>query len=393
MGKGEVMKKRWIAVIALMPVLVMAKPFGAMSEEEIKASDSSRWGNRVSLSGEPVEEMGRLTDNIRILSEKLKACTEEIVMLRPDKIDVLKELANTLAIQLVADNVGRLAKPDDPPHVQRGYERLNSFKVMLQALERKSRKKLRILVTDIIGFQMVERRSRWSSVQLRLDNLKTTSLYRDLDTAFESFMNNVDKLTSGNIFDVTGTEVMRVSKLDDFANADCKANHTLDGRSRVVDRYLLVMNRDALNAYQKYTATIKTESADTLSALAEDYEFYEKYALQLLPADRKLVEQFFKEVSQFLEHIDTFLVKESEKMLQKAQDKSTEVGQLRFCTGFASHRAFFAAGPVKDDCCQGYARRVRVMLEDCKKRYMKHLDLMRQRYGETRGKYIPKGWQ
>ena len=387
------MKNTLIAITAILPVIVLAKPFDTMSAEEIKAADKDRWGDRVSLAGKSGEELGRLIDNLRTLTERLAACSDEAVLLQPSKLDVLKELSNTLAKQLVTDNVGLLPEPDDPPNFQRGYERLNSFKVMLHALERKSRMKLRILVTDVIGFQMVERRAKWSSVQSRLDSLKTTEMFRELDTAYESFMHNVDLLIRRNVTDVTGSELLMVSKLGKFTNNDCKSSPSLDGRARVVDRYLLVMNSAALNTYNKYATTIKMESSDALNTLAEDHDFYQQYALKLLPADRKLVEKFFKEVSRFLDQIDNFVVKESEKLIKNALDLSSEVGRLRFCTGFSPNKAFFASGPAKDDGCQGYARRVRVMLEDCKKRYMQHLDSMRSRYNNNPDKHIPNGWQ
>ena len=387
------MKNTLIAIAAILPAVVLAKPFDTMSDEEVKASDKDRWGGRVSLAGESGEEMIKLIANLRTLTERLAACTDQGVLLQPSKLDVLKELSNTLAKQLVTDNVGFLPKPDDPPNFQRGYERLNAFKVMLQALERKSRMKLRILVTDVIGFQMVERRAKWSSVQSRLDGLKTTEMFRELDTAHERFMHNVDLLVRRNVTDVTGSELLMVSKLGKFTNKDCKSSPSLDGRARVVDRYLLVMNTGALNAYSKYTATIKMESSDALNALAEDHEFFQQYALKLLPADRKLVEDFFKAVSRFLDQVDNFVVKESDELIKNALDLTSEVGRLRFCTGFSPNKAFFAAGPAKDDGCQGYARRVRVMLEDCKKRYMQHIDSMRSRYNNNPDKHIPNGWQ
>lgn len=388
------MKKILLAVAVLMPVLVLSKPFGAMSEEEIKAADQERWGNRVSLSGEPAEEMNKLTENLGNLTAKLNACTQMGSLLVVDRISLLKELQNTLAVKLVSDNIGHLAKPDDPPNIQRGYERLNSFKVMLQAFERKSRSKLNVLVTDIIGFQMVERRARWSSVQSRLEDLKTTEKFRELDKAYESFMHNMDVMTlRGKGLDVTGTELLMVSKLGKFADDDCTPNPSLDGRARIVDRYLKVMNKDALEIYLKFTGIIKTESADTLNVLAEDHNFYEEYALKLLPADRKLVEGFFKEVAKFLDQVDTFVVKESEKLTQKALDLTGEVGRLRFCTGFSPYKSFLDVGAIESDCCPGYAKRVTAMLAKCKNRYLNYMKAMRERYKNDPNRNIPDGWK
>ena len=140
-------------------------------------------------------------------------------------------------------------------------------------------------------------------------------------------------------------------------------------------------------------AKVKEDSAAALAALAEDHDFYEQYALKLAPGDRKAVESLFKECSQFLEQVDTLLVKESEKLLAAAKDTSTEVGMLRANTGFSPHKAFLAAGPTQFNGCPVYVRRVRVMLEDCKKRYMRHLDAMRRRYHDAPDRHIPKGWQ
>jgi len=388
------MKKILFAVAALMPILVLAKPFGAMSKEEINASDKERWGNRVSLSGQDAEEMDKLNKNLSNLTAKLNACTEMNAMLMMDRIELFKELQNTLAVQLVADNIGYLAKPDDPPHIQRGYERLNAFKVMLQAFERKSRTKLRILVTDIIGFQMIERRARWSSVQSYLENLKATEMFRELDKAYESFMHNMDVMTLRNTgHDVTGTELLMVSKLDKFADDDCTPSAKLDGRARIVDRYLKVMNKEALELYLQYTGIIKTESADTLNSLAEDHNFYEEYALKLLPTDRRLVEDFFKAVAKFLDQVDNFLVKESEKITQKALDLTGEIGRLRFCTGFSPYKSFLEVGAIESNCCPGYTKRITAMLAKCKNRYMNYMKAMRERYKNYPNMNIPDGWK
>lgn len=89
------------------------------------------------------------------------------------------------------------------------------------------------------------------------------------------------------------------------------------------------MQEEAFKVFAKYTAKVKEDSAAALAALAENHDFYEQYALKLAPGDRKAVESLFKECSQFLEQVDTLLVKESEKLLAAAKDTSTEVGMLR----------------------------------------------------------------
>ena len=387
------MKKTFIALAALMPIVILAKPFGAMSEEEIKAADDSNWGNRISISGPAAEELTKLDDNLRTLLAKVKDCRDNFAAFKPDEHDRLKALEDTLSRPLVTDSIGLLPKPGDPPNVQRGYDRVNAYKVMLQALERKSRTKLRILVTDIIGFQMVERRAKWTSIHRRLDDKKYTEIFREIDAAYESFMHNMDILMLRNVTDVTGSEMLTVSKLGKFTDADCRTQSGLDNKLRTLDRYLAVMHTEALKVFEKYTAKTKEDSAAALSALAEDHDFYEQYALKLAPGDRKAVESLFKECSQFLDQVDKLLVKEAEKLLAAAKDTSTEVGMLRANTGFSKYKAFLAAGPTQPNGCPGYVRRVRVLLEDCKKRYMKHLDAMRRRYHDAPDRHIPKGWQ
>jgi len=123
---------------------------------------------------------------------------------------------------------------------------------------------------------------------------------------------------------------------------------------------------------------------DLLYACSDAYE----------QGDRKTFDAFFSQFSAFVEQVDRILVADSEKMLAKAKDTSNEIGMLRKNTGFSPHKAFLAAGPTQTNGCPGYSRRVRVLLEDCKRRYLAALkaanEYRRQRYLE---KPVLTDWQ
>ncbi|MBP5511517.1 MAG: hypothetical protein J6Z49_11420 [Kiritimatiellae bacterium] len=389
----NVIKNVLIAIAAFMPILLAAKPFGAMSEGEIEAADKERWGNRITLTGADWDDFEKLQRGIQTISDRMKESTDKCAVNHPDRLSILKSLLEELSRPLVTDSVALLPKAGDPDSTLRGKERVNAYKVMLQALERKSRGKLRILVGDLLGFQMVERRKRWLQVQDHFTKNKYTETFRKIDAAYEKFMHNMELMILRNVTDVTGSEMLMVSKLGDYATTDkCTMQAWLYNDTRLIDRYLFVMNEDALKLYAKYTAITKEESAAALAALAEDHDFYEAYALKIAPPDRKAFENFFKQCAIFLNHIDT-VVKESEKMIATAKDSTSEVGMLRTNTGFSPYKAFLAAGPTQHNGCPGYARRVRVLLGDCKKLYMKHIEAMRRRYRDAPEKHIPTDWK
>lgn len=387
------MKKAAILITAFMPLLVPAKPFGAMSAAEIEAADKERWGARRTLSGPDQDEFDKLQRGLERLTEKMQAGIDQCAVNHPERLSLLQDLLSELSRPLASDSAALVPKAGDPDSTLRGKERVNAYKVMLQALERKSRGKLRILVNDLLGFQLVERRKRWSEVQNYLTANKYTEVFGRLDAAYESFMHHMEQMILRNVTDVTGSEMLTVSKLGEYATSDaCKMKPWLYNRTRLIDRYLFVMNEEALKTYEKYTAIVKEESAGALAALAEDHDFYENYALKIAPDDRKAFANFFKQCAVFLDHVDT-VVKESGKMIATAKDASTEVGKLRTNTGFSPYKAFLVAGPTQSNGCPGYARRVRRILEECKALYMKHIDAMRRRYHDAPERHIPKKWE
>ena len=183
----------------------------------------------------------------------------------------------------------------------------------------------------------------------------------------------------------------RVSGLKEFARDDGKPAAWLDGEARLVDRYLAVLNRDARSVFADYLKSIKEKSAATLAALDAEHNFFEDYAIKLYPKDRDIFARFYTEWSRFLDCLDKRLVKESEALVAKADDESSEVGKLRHCTGFSPYGAFMIAGPAQENCCPGYTRRIRRIFEECRFRYLKHLDALRKRNPYDTS--IPKGWE
>lgn len=393
------MRKILFAVLAAAPALVHARtPFSTMSAEDVKAADSERWGNQISMSGPVADEFMEMEARLVKLTEKMKAFCKEHAVIQAERTDIVFALVNALQQPLVSVSAAKSGKlptsgMDEPS--RRGYERFNAFKAMALSIDRKSRKKIRLLVMDIVASRQIERRGKWSKAQDYLERRKYTESFREIDAAYEAFMGHVDGIMIKKPkVEVTGTEMLIASRMTKYADSDCRKKAWLDADVRVIDRYLLVMKQDELDEFEKNTASIKKESSNALAAVLEDYDFYEDHAINLAPDDRKLFEAFFKQYATFSEQIDTMLVADSEKMIAKAKDTSNEIGMLRKNSGFSPNKAFLAAGPTQTNGCPGYSRRVRVLLEDCKRRYLAALkaanEYRRQRYLE---KPVLTDWQ
>ena len=369
------MRKSLLAIVAVAPALALARtPFGAMSAEEIKAADKERWGKQISMTGPVADEFHEMESRLIKLTEKMKAFCKEHAVIQAERTDLVIDLANALQQPLVPASATRSGKlptsgVDEP--TRRGYERLNAFKSMALSLDRKSRQKIRLLVMDIAASRQIERHSKWSKAQDYLEHRKYTESFREIDKSYEEFMGHVDGfMVKKPKIDVTGTEMLLATRLGKYADSNCKKKAWLDADVRVIDRYLLVMKQDEMDEFEKNTASIKKRSSDALATVLEDFDFYEDHAINVEPSDRKTFDAFFSQFSAFVEQVDRILVADSEKMLAKAKDTSTEIGMLRKNTGFSPHKAFLAAGPTQTNGCPGYSRRLRVLLEDCKKRYL-----------------------
>ena len=385
------MKKTVLFVFAaVVPALMSARtPIGAMSADEIKASDRERWGERISMSGAVADEFAEMEDRLKKLTAHLQAFCNEKGATKPDRTDLLLGLSNALMQPLVppsASRGGKIPTSGDDEATQRGYERLNAFKSMCLSLDRKSRPKLRLLVMDVIASRQVERRSKWAKAQAFLEFVKYTEKFREMDKSYEEFMGHVDGFqVRRERVEVLGTEMLMATRLDRYADSNCRKKAWLDSDLRVVDRYLLTMKQDELDEFEKNTASIKKESMSALGSASEDFDFYDANGLGIEPSDRKTFEAYFSQLAAFVDQVDKVLVAESEQMIAKAKDKSTEIGMLRSNTGFSPYKAFLASGPTQNNGCPGYSRRVRVLMEDCKKRYLNALKATNE-YWKSRGR-------
>ena len=386
------MKKITILLAALAPLIAAAKPISAMSKDDVAVLDESRWGNAIITGGPALKTAGDILRKVDTITALLKACTDQNALIDPEKSDLLKRLLEALTVPIATTEAFEEKDARGREYV-RGIERANRLVIMSQSIGKMNKKTLRWLINDIISFQIVERRYRWRSAFTTLEAWNMSErYYRPIDLGYEKFMNAVDTLIIKNTGqDISGSELMMLSGLDKFARDDGRASPWVQADARLVDRYLRILNTDARKLFSDYIKHLKESSANTLAALDAEHTFFEEYAIKMYPKDRENFANFYKEWARFLEKLDERVVKESEVMIAKAEDKSGEVGKLRYCAGFSPHGAFKAVGAIPSNGCPEYKDRIASIFEKCRARYLNHLDALRRRHPDD--KRIPKGWQ
>lgn len=386
------MKKITIVLAAFVPAIIGAKPFSALPPEDVKVLDESRWGNAINMGGPSMKAADDILRKVNRITELLKTCTNDGALIDPEKGNLLQQLLESLTVPIAtADSFDENDARGDS--YRRGIERANRLVIMSQSIGKMSKKTLRWLINDVISFKLVERRFKWKRAIETFESWEMSArCYRKIDLGYEKFMNGIDTMIfnkSGE--DVTGSEAMMAAGLGDFVKDDGKPAAWLDTEARLVDRYLAVMNKEEQGVFADYVKKIKDTSSTTLAALEAEHSFFEEYAIKLYPKDRETFARFYAEWSRFLDCLDERLVKESEKLIAQADDESGEVGKLRHCSGFSPHGAFLIAGSVQSSGCPGYTRRIRRIFEECRSRYLKHLEALRRRNPDDAR--IPKGWQ
>lgn len=366
------MKNLICVVASAIALAVLADtPFSKMSKDDIAKSDNAKWSGGYMMGGEILKTHNENKERVNALRSAIYKVSEREALAKPEKSAALDDLWGQSGRNLRFANLPAMNAADsNNKYREQGWSAMESYRSLCARLDSSARPALYNVLDALIGRHVVELHARWKKASSTLEHLKFSDEFAKFDAAFGDWMKSVDEIRRNRVDDVVGTELMMATKLDRYANDDCRKLPYLDSDSRIVDKLLLPLREEERKAFTD-GCSVLAEQLDKLSAaLKADRAAFELMALDIHPKDRPDFLNLFAEMSNFIEETKR-LVEDSRKMIAAAADPSTEVGRLRSNTGFSPNRAFECAGPTQSNGCPGYSRRIRVALEDCKNAYLK----------------------
>ena len=352
---------------AVLPRYTPGKP----ASDALAENDAKKWGS-YQLGGDWLKLRGDMQSRVGELDAALKDFAELGAAEHPGMDAVFQRLYSAAGKSLrVRELPGRQANAAADEFVERGHRAVEGYHDFAGALDKKTRLLLYDTMDLMAGRKFPATFNSWKKAVGTLEHLVFTTEFKAFDAVFGEWMQDVETLRRNKVVDVAGTELMLKTRLDRYANDDCRVKGFLDGDARVVDKMLVVLREEERARLADTTALLRDRAAKLRAALQEVRAQWEGgFAADVLAQDRRDFDGLFVSFSQFCNALDK-TVEKTYKMLETVQDKSTETGRLRYNTGFSPNKAFECAGPTQANGCPYYARRVSVAIEDCKSAYMK----------------------
>ena len=390
------MKKIVIFLVAVVPAIVPAKQLDNYSKEELANIDKMNWGAaESSLSPEAADFVTTFLNQVYEIIAQLEACKSRKALEHPHNSDsALEALLNALRAPIASDR-----KPfslDKMPGVSTGtilgYKRANALMVVSKLIGPPANKELYKLVDYVLTYRLVRLYGSWSICQNGVAESKLVEKFKAVDAGWLKFKNAVDTMVinrSGQ--DVLGSELLKMSGLDKYFENDLRLDPSFNYWVRIIDRY----NEEVYSNYSEYHKRVKSLREETLTNLIESfgkyYDAYQDMAVTLAPEDRPVFDKYFKLWSVFFDDLGNLLDK-SWELIMAAGYREDDVGKLRFCrpNDISPNGAFGLGGPCENGK-PNYKRRLKLIADDCKNRYLKHRENLRRDFPND--KRIPKGWE
>ena len=387
------MKKTLIFLVALLPAIVPAVPFDSLSHDAQAELLRQNWGNReFTMSPEAAKFVDEFLNQMQELNGLLEACRDRQVFIRPA---AAKDALDKLERALRAVKKTTYGFDDKVEDVKRalGHRRANHLVGMTQVIDRTAKRDLAPVVDYVITYCLVQLYDQWKDCIRTEKRIKLTKKFKEIDAGWLKFKNAVDTMSlrrTGQ--DVSGSELLMLSGLDKYFDSDLEIKSEFSFWVNIVDRY----NEEVFCICDEYRKRIKdlreSNLPNAIARFGEAYDgFQEEMAGKMYGQDRVIFDKYFMLWSTFFEDLQKML-DESWEMIMEADDRSgTEVAQLRRCRqDFFPNGSFLLAGP-SNKISLNYKRRIRVIAEDLRKRYMKHLENLRKWYPND--PRIPKRWE
>ncbi len=210
--------------------------------------------------------------------------------------------------------------------------------------------------------------------------------FRKFDLAWYDFRKYVLQMENNNATDVTASEILMISKLDEFVRSDMSLKPSYDRTVHVLDVFLDSIRDDVLTkldddaaTLDRYRETAQKALAETKADFSKRYSFYPKVA--------PVIEDFETLLAQIEELRDVVML-----CYKEAHTEGKTVGRIRMMKGLAPFGALDVEKSSVKNGCPHYQDRMAAALGNAKNRYMKAAERLNER-NKSRSGYKPIVWQ
>ena len=364
-------KNTAIFLAAIASATALATPIDALPKGQVEAADAANWKGTRAYTEDELKLMNSILSGVRNIVGSLKRNVDDQVMFRADKEARLQELLEAMAAFRAVENVLKFPTELNQQATKEARARINALirasKIIARASASGDETPIK-LVETLLVFKLAQRRYEWQTAMEVIENFKMIDKFTKIDESYSNFKKTCDNIlrhpTDWARF--SPHWLLTSSGLNDFVFQNGGLRPELDAELIVLDKYLDLISANKQKALADQVREIKERSSKALWWLNKEHDAYGELALSMLPEDRKLLEEFFKSWVSFLDEVDK-CVKDFEESFAMADDKSSVVGKIRYCTGFSPNKAF--DGGSVGNCCPKYRNRVRRIINECKGMY------------------------
>ena len=120
-------------------------------------------------------------------------------------------------------------------------------------------------------------------------------------------MDSVETMRRNHVTDVAGTELMMATKLDHYANGDCRMLPFLDSDARTVDNLLYPLREEERLAFADGCKVARQELDKLATAVANDQKIFDFTAFDIHPKHRPEFQGLLGELNSFITFTDNHL--------------------------------------------------------------------------------------
>ena len=289
----------------------------------------------------------------------------------PERDEVLQSFRKFLLRQPVNVRGGAELAPGEEANRDQIVQLYAIMKTIQQELHPSMR---RVLQMAIVG-EFAKRLNKLEKTHDYVDDY-FAERFREFDSAFHQYMQDVDTMKANGVTDVSGTELLMSSGLGEFATDSMKTRPGFDKVLRALDNHLISCGSDVLNKLWEDNEALYKLHEQNMKA----YERTRDIIAQSPCADRAaaIMDNYATIISQ-VEKLHLRI----RDLIQDAEGDSIMGRVRRADKSLAPHGAFQADSGTVRNGCPVYTRRVRRAIEECKFHY---LDTARKMNAEGRGK-------
>lgn len=209
----------------------------------------------------------------------------------------------------------------------------------------------------------------WTKAIARLEYWKYSEKFQEFDRAYGSFMNYCGGMERNKYTGIVGSKLAELSGLDKFTNPKGETSPDFDRNLRTLDLYLFTMRKEELDFYKNSLKQFDDELSETKRVLTDGKVISDQASESISPFDRPIIKSIYQNLELLIANGEEFS-ENFKKLIEKIENKSSEVGKLRNLPASPSG-ALLVSRWSDPNGVQNYTDRVRNALEACRSEFNK----------------------